>query len=236
MMRRKSLLGLAFLCAFLLTAAGGDPSALNDNFNDGDDDGWTHEDFTAGMPWGPGIYDASSKAYHLQSTGVVPVTDPNVGTVDANWGGSHENPTFANGTLRGTFRADTEGSTVGFLLRSNDEKGTDYGFYGSTSFGTFYIERYDLSANPSAPPTVIAIANPRHFPFVAGQDYHVEASVVGNKISMRAWEVGCHRPRRPMLRLTDSGLEPDSGTEVCVIVLFDPVPLSAAGVTGVQVS
>ncbi len=41
------------------------------DFNDGNDDGWTHWDnlpVDSGGP-GPGIFDASSGKYHIQSTG-----------------------------------------------------------------------------------------------------------------------------------------------------------------------
>ena len=42
-----------------------------DDFSDGDDDGWSHvTDIPANRPWGPGIFDASSGAYHLGTTGV----------------------------------------------------------------------------------------------------------------------------------------------------------------------
>jgi hypothetical protein len=159
-----------------------------------------------------------------------------VGAVDAHWVPSIDNPRFSNGTLRGTFRANTEGSTVGFLLRANEEAVTDYGFYGSTSFGTFYIESFDPTTHPDAPQTIIAMADPAKFPFVAGQAYHVEASVVGHDIQMKAWKVGDPEPVKPMLSLRDKSLKPDSGSAICVTVIFDPVPLSKAGVSAVRTS
>jgi hypothetical protein len=236
MTRRFVALGLAFIALVALPAGGPDHTITVDNFNDRDDDGWEHEDFTAGMPWGPATYDARSRAYRLESSGFVPVTDPFVGTVDAHWERSVGQPKFSNGTLRGTFRANTDGSTVGFLLRANDEAGTDYGFYGSTSFGTFYIERYDAGADPAAPQTIIAMADARKFPFLAGETYHVEASVVGHKLRMKAWRDGECEPRHPMLSLSDKGLGPRSGSAICVIALLDPEPLIKAGVTEVKVS
>jgi len=236
-MRRKfTAIALSLVAAIVLTAGGPNRTILVDDFNDGDDAGWEHEDLTEGTAWGPAIFDASSGAYHLQSSGLVPVDDPNVGTIDAHWRPSINEPRFANGTLRGTFRADTAGSTVGFLLRTNDEAVTDYGFYGSTSFGTFYIESFDTTTHPNAPQTIIAMADPAEFPFVAGQAYHVEASVVGHNIQMKAWKVGDPEPVTPMLSLQDKSLKPESGSAICVITIFDPVPLSAAGVTAVRVS
>ena len=60
--------------------------------------------------------------------------------------------------------------------------------------------------------------------------------MVGDRIRMKAWKVGHKKPTKPMLSLTDTGLRPESGTEICVIAMFDPVPLMEAGVTEVQVS
>jgi hypothetical protein len=204
-----------------------------DDFDDGDDGGWEREDFT---PAQVAVFDASSGSYTLDSMIPVPIDDPFVGTVDANWGPSENQPRFSNGTLRGTVRANTDGSTVGLLLRANDESGTDYGFYGSTGFGTFYIERFDATTNPEAPQTIIAMADLHQFPFVAGQTYRLEASVVGSRIRMKAWKVGDPEPDAPMLSLEDHGLKPASGSTICVITIFDPAPLAAAGASEVRVS
>jgi hypothetical protein len=239
-MRRKlATIALTLLGVVVLSAGGRDHTILVDNFNDRDDVGWGHEDFTPVPDGGPSIFDASHGAYRLETTGFVPVnttTDPLVGTLDAHWLRSEGRPRFANGTLRGTFRANTQGSTVGFLLRANDGNGTDYGFYGSTSFGTFYIERYDAVANPTAPQTIIAMSDPRESPFIAGRTYHVEASVVGHSLRMKAWKVGDREPRRPTLSLTDRGLDARSGSTICVIAMLDRAPLIAAHVAEVKVS
>jgi hypothetical protein len=234
MRRNFTAIGLSLVAALVLTAGGPQSTILVDDFNDGDDAGWEHEDLT---PAQMATFDASSGSYTLDSVVPIPITDSNAGTIDAHWGPSINDPRFSNGTLRGTFRANTEESTVGFLLRTNDEAVTDYGFYGSTSFGTFYIESFDTTTHPNAPPqTIIAMADPAEFPFVAHQAYHVEASVVGHNIQMKAWKAGDPEPVKPMLSLKDKSLNPDSGSAICVITIFDPVPLSKAGVTAVRVS
>ena len=125
---------------------------------------------------------------------------------------------------------------MGFTLRDSDEAETGYDFCASTSFGTFYIDRYDLGANPSAPQTILAMADPNRFPFLAGHTYNIEASLVGDKLQMKAWEVGCKKPKVPMLSVTDSALSAASASEISILVFFDPEPLIAAGVTDVQVS
>jgi hypothetical protein len=233
-MRRKfATIGLSFVAMILLTAGGPNSTVLVDNFNDRNDDGWIHDDLT---PAQMATFDASSGSYTLDSVVPVLVGDPSVGTVDTHWGPSINHPRFSNGTLRGTFRANTKGSSVGFLLRANDVVGSDYGFYGSTSFGTFYIESFDPTTHPNAPQTIIAMADPAKFPFVAGQAYRIEASVVGQNIQMKAWKVGYPEPVKPMLSLRDMSLKPSSGSAICVLVIFDPVPLSKAGVSAVRTS
>jgi hypothetical protein len=233
-MRRKfTAIGLSLVAALVLTAGGPNSTILVDDFDDGTDDGWEHEDFT---PAQMATFDASSGSYTLDSVVPVPITDPNAGAVASEWGPSRDAPRFSNGTLRGTCRANTQGSTVGFQLRCNDEAFTDYGFYGSTSFGTFYIESFDATTHPEAPQSIIAIADPAEFPFVAGQAYRIEASVVGQNIQMKAWKLGDPEPDKPMLSLQDKSLKPDSGTLICVAAFFDPDRLSKQGVTAVRTS
>jgi hypothetical protein len=164
------------------------------------------------------------------------VDDPSVGTQDADWARSEDRRKFANGTLRGRVRANTDGTTVGFLLRDSHETESDYGFFGSTSFGTFYIERFEFVAHPEAPQTILAMADPDEFPFRPGEDWNIEASVIGHKLEMRAWRVGDRRPNKPMLKLHDKVLGPDSGSAIAAIAFFDPVPLMLGGVTEVRVS
>ena len=46
---------------------------LIDNFDDGNDDGWTREWYLPNDRGGPPVFDATSGAYHLMSSGLVPV-------------------------------------------------------------------------------------------------------------------------------------------------------------------
>jgi hypothetical protein len=227
------LLAIGLWCTILtmLAVGAGKKTILVDNFNDRNSNGWEETDFTGGL----GVFDASSKSYVLALTEPIPVDDPSVGTLDADWMPSEDNPKFANGTIRGRVRADTFGTTVGFLMRDSHETESDYGFYGSTSFGTFYIERFELVAHPEAPQTILAMADPEEFPFEVGQEYWIEGSVVGHKLELRAWRVGDCRPDEPMLKVKDRVLGPDSGTALAAIAFFDPVPLIEAGVDEVQV-
>jgi hypothetical protein len=143
---------------------------------------------------------------------------------------------FANGTMRGIIRANTDGTTVGFSMRENHEFETAYGFWGSTSFGTFYIDRFDLFSNPDAPQTIIAMADPEEFPFEVGKTYVLEATVVGHKLTLKAWELGDEEPAEPILSVQDKEFGPESGTGLAALAFFDPVPLMALGVEAVVVS
>jgi hypothetical protein len=229
-MNRTSVtaIGLTLFAATGLAAAG---TFLLDDFNDGDAVGWDRNDFT-----GIGIYDASSGEYVIRAGGPIAVDDPSVGTMESHWERSLGAPQFTNGTMRGTVRANTYGTTAGFMLRDSDVTETDYGFYGSTSFGTFYIERFDLNAHPSAPQTIIAMADPEQFPFVAGVTYNLEASVVGDRLKLKAWPVGTAEPEAPILSVTDKALKPGPGDMIALIAFFDPEPLMGIGVGRVSVS
>jgi hypothetical protein len=144
----------------------------------------------------------------------------------ATWEGARDNPAFGHGIVHGTIRANTEGTTAGYLLRANTNPNEDhdYGFFGSSSFGTFYIERFDIQAGGQ---TIIAMADPAKHPFVAGEDYRIEAGVWGEHIWMRAWKVGEPRPASPTLTVRDDTFGPEDGTLLNVIAFFDP-----AAVTG----
>ena len=113
MMRKFFKVGLTLLGVVLLTAAWHGGTILNDNFNDGDADGWDQNDFTIGIPGGPGIYHVVDGKYVLESTGPIAVDDPSVGTIESHWVASEEDPRFSNGIMRGTICANTDGTYRG---------------------------------------------------------------------------------------------------------------------------
>jgi hypothetical protein len=197
-----------------------------DDFSDGDDAGWTRFDSTAGQPFGPATFDASSGAYTLSTAGAVPADDPMAGTLISTWEGSRNNAAFNHGTVRGIVRANTAGTTVGFLLRASDTPGMehDYGFYASSSFGTFYIERFDVTQ--PHPQSIIAMGNPSSLPFAAGEDWYLEGRVVGGQLSLKAWKVGTPEPASPQLGVQDDTFRPQDGTLLCVIVMIDPAAVT----------
>jgi hypothetical protein len=231
MKRKLTAIALTLAAVIVLTAGGPNSTILLDNFNDGDAVGWDQNDLT-----GVGVFDASSGSYLIETAVPIAIDDPSVGTVESHYERSLELPRFANGTIRCTIRANTDGTTLGFLIRDNENTESDYGFYGSTSFGTFYIERFELDAHPEAPQTIIAMADPDESPFVAGETYNLEGRVVGKRLTLKAWRVGDPEPTAPTLSVTDKVLKPGRGNRISVLVFFDPVPLVEAGVGAVRVS
>lgn len=231
MFRKSWFLLLVAVVGTSLLAAGGSTLVIDD-FNDGDSEGWLENDFTGGR----GMFDASSGSYVLETTEPIPIDDPSVGTLDADWEPSEGVPMLANGTMRGLIRANTYGTTIGFLFRESHETETDYGFYGSTSFGTFYIERFNLFENPDAPQTIIAMADPAKFPFEVGVTYVLEATVVGSKLELNAWKLGDPKPAAPILSVQDKEFKAPENTGLGTIAFFDPLPLSLQGVEEVVVS
>lgn len=231
MMRKFFTISLALFSVVLLTAAWHGGTILIDDFNDGDAAGWDLNDFT-----GVGVnYVNPAGEYVLESTVPIPVDDPSVGTVESHWEAAEGRPRFANGTLQGIIRANADGTTVGFTVRDNDDAETGYDFVGSTSLGTFYIDRYDLGADPNAPQTILAVADSARFPFVAGESWNLEARYVGHQLQMKVWRVGDCKPSSPTLSVIDEGLQPVSGTGFSMVVYFDPFALNPDQ-TEVQVS
>jgi hypothetical protein len=232
MKRIATAIGLAFVAVTLLAAGERNRTIPVDDFDDGDAAGWKEADFTGGR----GTFFVEDGAYHLETTEPIPVDDPSVGTLDADWEASEDVPLFSNGVMRGTIRANTAGTTVGFSMRENHEFETAYGFWGSASFGTFYIDRFELFANPEAPQTILAMADPEEFPFEVGVTYNIEASAVNHKLSLTVWRVGDPKPKRPTVEVKDRVLPPESGSGLAALAFFDPQPLMEAGETEVNVS
>ena len=145
------------LCFLLVTALATQAPAqtiLIDDFNDGNVDGWTTFDSTVGrrgpFRYGPGIFDASSGAYHLETTGIVPVGAPGNGRLWSTWDQSSD-PTFSNGFVRAKVRVETDETIVSLALRGSGTKAafdTSYLFEAfpgrcprSSADGCFVVEK-----------------------------------------------------------------------------------------------
>ena len=85
--------------------------------------GWTTFDSTIGQSYGPGTFDASSGAYHLEGGGLVPHPFAGSGDLFSVWDQSSE-PKYSNGLLRARVRAETEGTLAYLLFRASNDGAT----------------------------------------------------------------------------------------------------------------
>jgi hypothetical protein len=169
---------------------------LIDNFNDGNDTGWSYIDNTTSSPWGPAEFDASSGGYTLATSGDVSANPPGVSdSLFAEWTSSAA-PQFSNGFLRAKVRPNTEGTSFFLVLRRTG--GSGYALGGATSQNDFYITRVDNGVTiPLASATPLS-------GIVAGQDWILEAGAVGSQISLKYWPDGETPPAIPQLTVSDS--------------------------------
>ena len=208
-----------------------DSTILVDNFNDGNSDGWSENDFTGGR----GSFDASSGSYVLETTEPIPVLDPSVGTLDADWEPSEDSDVRQRHDAGDDPRQHRRHH--GRLPAPRESRDRDRLWILRQHQLRDVLHRgYDLFRDPDAPQTIIAMADPEEFPFEAGETYILEASVVNHKLTLKAWKADEPEPNQPILSLHDKEFGPESGTGLAVIAFFDPAPLVAAGVAEVPVN
>lgn len=169
-----------------------------DDFNDGNDDGWTRMDSNVGHPWGPGIHDASSGAYQLMTSGVVPGNAPGRGFLLSVWDRSSD-PVFSNGLLRTKVRVDTLHGVAAILFRYSGDVASGlhgYAFVALAERGFYLniIESTTVTRAIRLPDALMRV----------GEDWWIEGGAVGDKISMKVWRVGEPEPDLPQLTLIDS--------------------------------
>jgi hypothetical protein len=208
----------AIIAIVLLAASNAVAGAiLLDDFDDGIDPRWipldTNVELDAmGMPigvkpWGPGIFDASSGALNLRTTGLVPpnpalppgptVFDTlNSGLLGLGWGPSAVDSTFSNGRLRASLRVDNP-SNADLVLRADPVTLSAYVFAGIGSYGEFHFSRLDNG--------IVAFSTPiPGLTFAPGEDWIMEFGAVGNEFSMKAWKVGDPEPALPQFTAVDN--------------------------------
>ena len=150
-------------------------AGLIDNFNDGNDDGWSHFDGLQGTPWGPTIYDASSGQYALSSTQPLPPLAQLVPT-GSFWTDSIEDPSFSSGFLTTMIRADNAATNLASAMRFDLVNGNGYVFIADITQDTIGILRVDNGV-----PTILAVG---FFELLVGQDYLLEARATGPDLSL----------------------------------------------------
>jgi hypothetical protein len=162
---------------------------------------------TGPKPWGPGIFDATSGALNLRTTGPVPPNPAlppgpgifdtlNSGLLGLGWAPSAVSPAFSNGKLRATVRVDNP-SNVDLILRANPATLSAYVFAALGSYGEFHFSRLDNG--------LIAFSQPvPGLVFTQGEHWIMEFGAVGNQFSMKAWKVGDPEPPEPQFIATDN--------------------------------
>ena len=134
-------LGVAIAAAVIFGVVGSSHGQrLIDDFNDGNDDGWTHIDTTG--DFGPGIFDASSGSYNFMSTKIVPMGS--VGGLNSTWDASSD-PFYSDGFMRATVRANNDTMIVALLMRADEPAGNWYWFGANAVAGhnRFFYHRSD---------------------------------------------------------------------------------------------
>ncbi|QDV39191.1 hypothetical protein ElP_71550 (plasmid) [Tautonia plasticadhaerens] len=180
-MRSKwTAIGLSLAAVIMLAAGDPNSTIVIDDFDDGDAEGWD-----LNSPTGLGIsYVNEEGEYVIESIEPIPLDHPFAGIIESHWEPAEGQPRFSSGTLRGTIRANTFGTTAGFFVREGDDPIAGSRCCTSTGFGTFYISRVDRRAVP--PITLLAMADPAQLPFFPDEDWDVEAGFVGHRLWMKA--------------------------------------------------
>ncbi len=183
-------------CVLLVFVPAGnafDYTILVDDFNDGNDDGWTLFDSTTDDPWGPGTFDPTSGEYHIYGAGVVPMGE--AGWMGAYWDAS-EDPLFTNGFLQAKIRANDPTSIVILMMRLT-EGGNYYAFGANPVAQRFFLSKFVGDRE------VFVEGVTTDPPFQAGEDWILEAGAVGSQLSMTAWKLGEPKPLVPQWTYTD---------------------------------
>ena len=190
----------------LLLASAGIASAqwtLIDDFNDGNDEGWTRIDLLSeGEGGGPGIIEPESGAYHLHSTSSVPpIAFAN--SVNSLWEAPSD-AIYSNGFLRAKIRNNVVHTDVGLAMRVNPEKDfSGYYFIASSYFDPPLCSIGKISEGRNWTTLTNQGLRPR---FSSYEDWTVEAGVVGDQLSMKVWRDGSPEPTTPQLLVTDPTL------------------------------
>ena len=175
-----------------------DTQVLIEDFDDGNDDGWTRHDNTIAEPWGPGVFDATSGSYHLENDSLA---SPGGGSgLLATWDGSAD-PVYSNGFWRAKVRADSDDTFLALALRTtaSTPQSLDAYLFGAAADGSFAIQEiFDSGARGSI------LARETEQQLTSGEDWILEAGAVGNVLTLKYWQDGEPEPATPQLTATSS--------------------------------
>lgn len=167
---------------------------ISDNFDDGNDDGWEHRNYTQAGNW-----EVVDGEYRLNT--VDPVNVGQLGVVDSSF--RLDSP-IGDGFFRAKIRANTAGTSPAMSLESSTDPLEFYLFAGSSQDGEFNIWRcVDVSSTQAdceywTSPTGL----PR---FNANEDWWMEVGKVDDMLSLKAWPDGTPEPDAPQVFYQDPG-------------------------------
>ena len=171
-----------------------------DDFNDGNDDGWTRIDTTMGETFGPGTYDASSGEYVIRGGGPVPTDVPTDGVLFSQWDMSAD-PIFLNGYVR--FKTEVlEKNTSAFVVMRGDVPSFSGHIFGiNTELDNFRFLIGTLVNGGSTQTTLET--GPIYEP---NREWMLEAGAIGDQLSLKYWASGDPEPVDPQIVVTEGSL------------------------------
>jgi protocatechuate 3,4-dioxygenase beta subunit len=197
-------LGLLLVAALAMKAHA--QTILIDDFDDDNADGWSIIDASVGESWGPGTFDASSGAYHLEGDGLA--QNGSNSLLATIWDESSD-PIFSDGFVRVKVRSEALGGQAGIAMRISGSLETgfsNYTFSGTNAWsGIRGNAAFSIGKNVNGR-TIMSRRLPNDFRFGVGEWWNIEAGAVGDRLSIKVWRVGDPEPESPQLTLTDSTL------------------------------
>ena len=195
---------LAAFCFVVLAVMLASPTVVAqtttvDDFNDGILDGWSPFDFAADEAWGPSVVAINGKReLVLASNRPIPAAGNSlVGVIlDA------DDDQYSDGIFRARLRVEEEPTETGILMRNTGSVETGFNNYAfivgpSLTGGTEYcIGRVENTSFVD----VHCVDGP--IPY--GEDAFLEASAVGDQLSLKFWPVNDPEPTEPQVTWADS--------------------------------
>jgi hypothetical protein len=171
-------------------------------------DGWQHIfNFTAGSPYGPDQSAVVDGRLVLSTNGPAPnIFDDFNSFITITYVPSVNSPLFTNGFARVTVSPLQRDTLAGIVLRSKSDGSADYEFIRNPHSGEFFIQRFDISAEPQ----LLVLAETEQFaaPYEEGEEWVIEAGVVGSEMSLKYWRPGEPEPAEPQLMAHDTSIPP----------------------------
>jgi hypothetical protein len=167
---------------------------LIDNFDDGNDNGWTRRHF------GQGTISVSSGTYRFQGNAPVPTGER--GALAAFWNESTD-PQYADGFVRAKVSVAT--NTISWIMLRASADLSEFYLFGMDPSGVPPAFFYNKIANFDVAGSQVFDVNGEMIEF--GEEWIIEAGAVGDQLSMKVWKPGQPEPDLPQWTTTDGSYE-----------------------------